>query len=329
MIIPREVRQKFSEFETQIEVVGLRVASSLQAYAGSHGFVYDGRPKSLESLAEKIETGRFRSWNTLDDLFACTVAVPLPADEDQVLAFLTNTFDQVDLKKRLSARKAPDVFRFDSTRFIGRLRRPDGIVGGDSVYDIRFEIQVKTLFELAWSKTTHALAYKSSVVDWRALRLAAALKASVEQMDLLLSDFGNAMALIGTSPWQEVERKRQIQDLFFSLKEKIPSEAWPKDLSRFVDNCYSIIERLQRQEGWRLRQRNADIYTGALAAIKDYIDTQTESSFPRSLSIFQLVFCVLTGRYEFPSDADAWFPISSEMELLFPHVKTIARRFEF
>jgi len=329
MIIPRDIRQKHSEQAARIEIVGQRVASALQTYCAANRFVYDGRPKTLESLAEKIETGRFPSWSALDDLFACTVAVPLPADEEEVLVFLSATFEQVDLKKRLAARKAPDVFRFDSTRFIGRLQRPDGMDSADSIFDLRFEVQIKTLFELAWSKTTHALAYKSSRIDWRALRLAAALKASVEQMDLLLSDFDNVMKLMGSSPWYEIEKKSKIQEVFVALQPKIPSEVWPKDLSRFIENCFSLIERMQKQARWQARNRGLDIYDGALSEVSEFIAVHTGDLFPRSISLFQLVFAVLTKAHEFPSDSEVCFPISSEMEDMFPHVKTITNRFQF
>jgi ppGpp synthetase/RelA/SpoT-type nucleotidyltranferase len=329
MIIPRDIRQKHSEQAAQVEFVGQRVASTMQTYCATKGFVYDGRPKTLESLAEKIESGRFSKWSDLDDLFACTVAVPLPADEEEVLTFLRSTFQQVDLKKRLSARKAPDVFRFDSTRFIGQLNRPAGMDASNSSFDVRFEIQIKTLFEMAWSKTTHALAYKSSRVDWRAIRLAAALKASVEQMDLLLSDFENAMKHLGAAPWHEVERKMQIQDCFLSLQARIPSEAWPKDISRFVENCYALLECLQRHEQWRKRDREIVIYDAALKELSGFIEKQTSESFPRSISLFQLVFGVLTSVYEFPPDGKACFPISPELESLFPNVKPITKRFEF
>src|SRR5262249_6681256 len=156
--------------------------------------------------------------------YACTIAVPLPSDEDLVLEFLRKTFDEVSTKRRLSARKPPDAFRFDNTRLVARLKAPPGLEQTGSIYTINFEVQIKTIFELAWSRTTHALAYKSSRVDWRALRLAAALKASVEQIDLLLSDFENAMKGIGEAPWREIEKKKQIQDLFLisEIRDCIP-----------------------------------------------------------------------------------------------------------
>ena len=244
MIIPREVRQKYSEQESYLNLVGKRVRETLQAFCAKEEFIFDGRSKALESLAEKIETGRYRSWPELDDLYGCTVAVPLPADEDKVIDYLDSAFNRVVVRKRLSAKKAPEVFRFDSTRFIGQLRQPTGLEGEEVIYQLRFEVQVKTMFELAWSKTTHALAYKTSRIDWKALRLAASLKASVEQMDLLLSDFSNAMSCMGESPWREIQRKHSIQEFFLGNRSNIPTEVWPKDLSRFINNCYALFEIL-------------------------------------------------------------------------------------
>src|SRR4030095_13362054 len=107
MIVPQAIQQNFANQQTQLQVVAQKVRDTLQEFCSTQGFIYDGRAKSIESLAEKIETGRYRSWTELDDLYACTIAVPLPADEDSVLKFLGNTFEPVSIKKRLSARKPP------------------------------------------------------------------------------------------------------------------------------------------------------------------------------------------------------------------------------
>lgn len=328
-MIPRLVAEKIKNDAAGVEFVARRVRDTLQAYCVENHYVFDGRSKSPDSLAEKIETGRFRGWSELDDLYACTIAVPLPADEPQVLDFLTTTFTKIQIKLRLAAQKAPDVFRFDSTRFIGTLRRPEGGEGGAEIFGIRFEVQIKSLFELAWSRTTHALAYKAARVDWRALRLAASLKASVEQMDLLLSDYENAMKQIGRAPWRELDRKQAIQDKFLSLQALIPPENWPKDFSRFVQNCYSLIELLQRSFRRQSKDRRADIHDDCLTRLEQYVRANQGNAFPRSISLFQLVLAVLTQAYQLAADEDVWFPISDELEMLFPHAKTIKNRFDF
>jgi ppGpp synthetase/RelA/SpoT-type nucleotidyltranferase len=329
VIIPREIRQKYSEDEAHLQIVAQRVRDTLQAFCIKEGFVFDGRAKTVESLAEKIETGRFQSWTELDDLYGCTVAVPLPSDEDTVVEHLTSTFATVAIKKRLTSRKAPEVFRFDSTRFIGQLRAPSGLEPTEPIYKIRFEVQVKTLFELAWAKTTHALAYKSPRIDWRALRLAATLKAAVEQMDLLLSDFQNAMSCIGEAPWREIQRKHIIQEFFLGMQPSIPTEVWPKDLSRFIGNCYVLLEIVQDCQQRKVGDRKLDIYPSAVGKIREFIEMQPGERFPRSISLFQVVLGVLTQTYEVPVDEEVWFPITSEMEMHFPHVTGIQRRFLF
>lgn len=42
-------------------------------FCDNKGYALTSRIKAIESLAEKIETGRFKKWLELDDLFSCTV----------------------------------------------------------------------------------------------------------------------------------------------------------------------------------------------------------------------------------------------------------------
>jgi len=331
MITPAETQRTYAHFLPHIEYVSKQVGDSLRRFCSKNSFIFDERIKTLESLAEKIETGRFQSWDQLDDLYACTIAVPLPSDEDGVLKFLNDTFIQCDLKKRLGAKKAPDVFRFDSTRFVGSLKAPPDSGGPTIASTIRFEIQVKTLFEMAWSRTTHALAYKSSSVDWKTLRLTASLKASVEQMDLLLTGFESMTEVIEEAPWPDVERKRKLQ-VYFDTKiqgENFPSEVTPKAYSRFIGNCSDLLFILERSEARRTRVniRDVDLLEKALIHLDDYFATVDLVSFPRSISIFQVVLGVWLVKFHFPSRERRWFPISSEMETIFPELKEIQQRF--
>ena len=126
MIIPGAILQKYTDWQPFLVELAKRVEESLYPYCRDNGFVFDGRAKSAESIAEKIESGRFRSWEELDDLYACTIAAPLSGDEAQILQKIQLLFKQVDLKKRGAVPKPPDSFRFDSTRVICTLRLPPG-----------------------------------------------------------------------------------------------------------------------------------------------------------------------------------------------------------
>lgn len=331
MIVAREIQQRFNDVAQSVRFVAERVRESVRSFCANNGFVFDDRQKSIDSLAEKIETGRFKSWGEIEDLYACTIAVPLPSDEGKAIAFLQATFSEVRIKRRLAAKKAPDVFRFDSTRFIGRLRVPEGEALASPTTNILFEAQVKTLFEMAWSKTTHALVYKSSTIDWRSLRLAATLKASVEQMDLLLSGFEQTATLVGEAPWIEIDRKKELQAFFKVIADGglVPAEVWPKDMSRFISNCYELLYLLEGSEKRRRRDRSLNIFPEVFRKLDAYVAQNPNAKFPRSASFFQVVLAIVLSDYRMPDDSERWFPITSEMEVLFPALRDIQHRFEF
>ena len=82
-------------------------------------------------------------------------------------------------------------------------RKPEE-TGTESINKISFEVQIRTAFDPAWVVTTHALSYKSSVVDWKQQRLAAELKATAEKMDLLILAFQEASLKIEESRWPAI-----------------------------------------------------------------------------------------------------------------------------
>ena len=74
-------------------------------------------------------------------------------------------------------------------------------------------------------------------------RLAAQLKASAEQMDMLAISFDQASQVIPESEWPEIKVKKEIIDLFKDAIENgiIREELVPKDWIRFSDKNYRLI----------------------------------------------------------------------------------------
>src|SRR6185437_2579981 len=99
-------------------------------------------------------------------------------------------------------------------------------------------IQIRSAFEHAWIVATHSLTYKTSYVDWRRFRLAAQLKAGVEQFDLLISQFEELAGAISQSPWPTMDQQKDLASFIREMvgQKVIPNEAAPKDLSRFAEN---------------------------------------------------------------------------------------------
>ena len=69
--------------------------------------------------------------------------------------------------------KDPRVFRFDATRFVGRVGQQAGVSSDSLLSLVCFEVQIRAAFEHAWSVTTHKLSYKGPGIDWRRERLTA------------------------------------------------------------------------------------------------------------------------------------------------------------
>lgn len=330
MIIARSIEEQYVNIIELVKIVDSKVKASIVSYCENKGYLFEGRIKTLESVAEKIESGRYKNWQKIDDLYACTIVVPLLSDEDTVIDFLRSTFTKKRLLKRVSVPKSPDVFRFDSTRFVGHLKMPPGldVVQGLSIYDIHFEVQIKSVFEYAWSKTTHALAYKSDRVDWKRLRLAAQLKATVEQLDMLILGFDNAKDLVGEGSWPSIQDKQDIQGFFARNVESglIPSEVIPKDWSRFSDNVYRVLQGLQGERpGFQYSKRLTNL-TSSLEVIQTYITRFSADKFPRSISLFQVVVGTLLPLNGFNSE-DYFVAITDEVEALFPNAAGIEHKF--
>ena len=87
------------------------------------------------------------------------------------------------------------------------------------------------------------MVYKSSGIDWKKLRLAAQIKAIVEQLDTMILAFEQISPAIQESDYPEIKRKCQIAIATLKLFErnKILEELKPKDMTRFCENLYGIL----------------------------------------------------------------------------------------
>ncbi len=287
MIYPSILERRYQEYRPFVEAVASRVRDTMLNFCEKNGYAFTSRIKTIESLAEKIETGRFKQWSDLDDLFACTVIIPTLNQEQKVIQFCQDTFEINKIIKRGQNKKSPDTFRFDSTRIYARLKRVEDVNVDQllSIFNIKFEIQIKSAFEHAWAVSTHDLVYKSSVIDWKKLRLAAQIKATVEQLDTLILAFEQVSDTIQESEDPEIKRKRQLAVATQSLfdQQKIPQELKPKDMTRFCDNLYSILVSTEKQN--EIQQ--------IINCIKKNVNSTPSKQIPRSLSLLQYFLAIL------------------------------------
>lgn len=321
MIIPKDIAHNYYFFKPHFEKVQEIVDQTLINYSSRNHFAYSSRIKELDSLAEKIESGRYNDWNSIDDFIGSVIIIPSINYEPQILKFLETSFEKVQIKKRGSTLKSSDVFRFDATRFIGKLRPIDSV---EIVNTINFEVQIRTAFEHAWSVTTHDLAYKSKSIDWKILRLAAQLKSSVEQLDMIALGANDIKSSIQEHKWPETEIKKKICITFEKLLDDklIPDEIKPKDMSRFSENIFTLLKT-------NFNSINQNKWNNELTKILNVLEKQLEifssGNFPMSLSLYQLCFGILLKESFIHEDTLSKIPFhkSDLFETIFPESKDV------
>jgi ppGpp synthetase/RelA/SpoT-type nucleotidyltranferase len=326
--IPSQLRQKHDLVKPYIDQVAIRVKDVVSALCDDAGFAYLGRVKELNSLSEKIETGRFGTWSDLDDLFACAVIIPTLSDEPRVLSYLREKFFQLECKVRGETMKDPAVFRFDATRFIGRLNPALFPDAGAEILNILFEVQIRTAFEHAWSVTTHALAYKGTRVDWRHMRLAAQMRAATEQLDQVVAGFENNATFIAEQVWPEVAAQQSIQQFFAAHFEagRLPTEATPLSWGRFCENLLKLL-----LSNTKRRPRDIKSHTACgLNHINKEIYATGADAFPRSLSLMQFCVGALAKARFVDGPLRQFVPlITPELTSLYPDVAAMGAGFDF
>ena len=237
-----EVNSKLAAEENVLRNIRDRVNEILTPYCEDHDYLYRSRIKSAVSISEKIETGRFEKWSEIDDLFACSIIVIEPKSINHVLKFLRNKFEEVATKQKHSTKKPPSEFRFDATRFYGRIKSDTGVAPDADIRRLTFEVQIPTLLDYSWQKLTRKIAYKQNSVDWKLLRISAHLRANIEQMEIIASNPKRFRNLVPESSWPEIQSKASILNYFREVIESqdkykaITPESW----SRFGDNFYSL-----------------------------------------------------------------------------------------
>lgn len=324
MTYPSVLERKYNEYRPFIEETAKRVKETLLNFCDSKGYALTSRIKTVESIAEKIETGRFKKWSDLDDLFACTIIVPSLSHETEVISFCKETFQIVHHIKRGQNKKDPSTFRFDSSRMCARLKSSADIEESSilSVYKVKFEIQVKSAFEHAWSVSIHDIVYKSSDVSWNKLRLAAQLKATVEQMDMLILAFEQTSTFIEKSSYPEIDIKCYIAVEVKKLLEntKIPDELKPKDISRFCGNLYTVLKKAVEEKDIK---KTVDI-------VFKKINSTKSNQIPRSISLFQYFMTILIYEklIDFNDMNHCWH-ITQEVLDLYPAMGAINQVFQY
>ena len=245
MKVPRSVRDLYSELLPTYERLK-RLVDELMVSKKVSRWHYEGRLKSEESFALKLETGRVKVPVMLEDFFACTIVVENHARIADAETLVCECFDIHERRPRKaeSTHLAPYSFDFDDLRLYVKWKdepaqRPTGLHGR------MFEVQVKTFLQHAWSIATHDLVYKTDDVAWATNRIAFQVKAMLENAELSI---GEARRLTDASLLNRSDRDSdQQRKIIEEIKTRWKPEQLPKDLRRLAKNISDMSRLLKVQ----------------------------------------------------------------------------------
>lgn len=210
----RQQRPMFLEAENHIVK---RLRDSL-AEAGIVVAAVESRVKTEKSLAGKLELkgSKYKSLADITDIVGLRVITFYLDDVDIVASAVERLFD-VDWENSVDKRRlhALDSFGYQSLHYICRMPDiPEGRLAPSSAAEsYRFEIQMRTLLQHAWSNMNHDTGYKSGVEIPREYirnlnRLAGMLELADEQFSRIrteLTDYRRRMqALVASGNLDDV-----------------------------------------------------------------------------------------------------------------------------
>jgi len=312
----KTLEQAYIERASIFDAVEATVKGALLDFCNRNGFLLAWRAKGIESLRDKIETGRYADLESLDDIIAFSIVIDTLGQEENVREFLKNAFNVISLKSGNTLQDERS-FDFDSTRVYCRLDDKTGT--GSGINEITFEVQIRTLLQHAWSKITHPFVYKARVYNPKAGRLAAELMAQLESADRIFAQFQSVSESVKMVIRRDMAASSNITAMIDELVGAgiIPSELRPENGKRLGENIYAAIRRDRR-----------DDYQKAHDIIRQFIVGQKDV-FPRSVSIFQLAIMAL---HEFnlldygSNRRPKMYYVTDELISLFPNAAAIKNK---
>lgn len=202
-------------------------------------------------------------------------------------------FQVLEVRGRGESQLSPTDFVFDSVRMYCRLK---GVEGADPsiLAAYKFEIQVKSTLEDAWTSLTRHINYKEAVPNWKLQRLSAQFKAVLENVDLQIDAAAAIADGIEPSPWWESEVRGKLHDTISRVvgADTFPQEMAPQNISRIVDGTWKLLKSGGIVELGALRARKFDGLDGVCRLLLEKVPARARQTGP-SFTLIQIITGVI------------------------------------
>ena len=273
MKISAQVQSIYYELEPVAKELELSINKHLQEVCNNNQWLYIHRVKSLESFAQKLETGRYSGIEKIDDLFACTIVVQNIETIEQAAKIIKEKFNFLYSRPtNLTHTKIrPENFVYDSLRMYCRAKQ---IGPFKDYHNLIFEIQIKTFLEHAWAIATHDFSYKTDTISWGRERIVSQMKAMLDNIELTIN---NAEDLAETQYINKIhEHYKFINAIIAFYKKFWNDEKLPADKRRLALNTQALLAKL-------------DIKLEELEELLKNENLEKRGSYTLSLSPFQII----------------------------------------
>ncbi|MFW8593479.1 GTP pyrophosphokinase [Cribrihabitans neustonicus] len=238
---------KKKEFEEQFEIIAkdlnkLRTAafgiiSSALSDIGIITLPIQSRVKNRESASKKIDLKKYKApLEEMTDLVGFRIITYVESDVEKIEQKLRGCFE-IDSKNSIDKRKPEklDIVGYRSLHLICRLGKERRELSEyKNVWNIAFEIQVRTILEHAWAEIEHKQNYKSDV----------ALPPNLQRRFVILS---GTLELIDRELSAIVDEAQDYQDKIKNSPEEIAADTLSET------SLFTITEKDAKNKGITLR----------------------------------------------------------------------------
>ncbi|WP_426030539.1 hypothetical protein [Caulobacter sp. DWP3-1-3b2] len=287
MKVQASIRALYDQQKPVAEALKVQVDGTLEAFKPRR-WHFESRIKELKSFTIKVETGRVKKPEALEDFLACTVVVPNSASINEAVRWIEERFE-IRYRRPPHASKTwknADSFPFDDLRLYCA-RGNDGSRRPEPIDDVIFEVQVKTFLQHAWGIATHDLSYKTEDVRWGKDRIVSHLKAAIEFAELSIQQAES----LSHSPGLQLAHKPTATTaaIIDICKSMWPQDELPENLRGLAETIQAILKDAEL---------TVDDLRSALVAAK------AGSGFlPRNLSPYGVILQSLLQNHESQIDA--------------------------
>jgi ppGpp synthetase/RelA/SpoT-type nucleotidyltranferase len=228
MIIPKTIEAFYGRIAGSLHILKYNVDQTLGNIAASFQIRYvEARIKEQESFMAKIEKEGYKNpAYEVEDLVACRLIVKSTSDIEAILTKIKEIFN---IERQISRTyRSPNEFIYDDIQSILTFK-DSPLISNKEILGKKFELQIRTGLQDALSEVIHEETYKTDTLTWQKERTASELRANLELVDVILSDFPRVAAIQEEKDYKLYQQRNEIIKL---LKNAWSVEKLPEDLRR-------------------------------------------------------------------------------------------------